>query len=85
MFLKLLRGGRNIQCMTNVYNSEPYKLLFLERDIEVMTVKKVLYTEKCKIWYKIEYESSSKQNHFLKKPLNPDVNDFASAIFFSIN
>ena len=49
MFLKLLRGGRNIQCMTNVYNSEQYKLLFLERDIEVMTVKKVLYTEKCKI------------------------------------
>ena len=49
MFLKLLRGGRNIHCMTNVYNSEPYKLLFLERDIEVMTVKKVLCTEKCKI------------------------------------
>lgn len=31
--------------MTNVYNSEPHKLLFLERDLEVITVKKVLYTE----------------------------------------
>ena len=35
--------------MANVYNSEPYKLLFLERDLEVIIVKKVLYTEKCKI------------------------------------
>ena len=32
-----------------MYNSEPYKLLFLERDLEVIAVKKVLYTEKCKI------------------------------------
>ena len=32
-----------------MYNSEPYKLLFLEIDLEVIAVKKVLYTEKYKI------------------------------------
>ena len=34
---------------------------FRERILAFINVKKVLWTEKCKIWYKMEYESSPKQ------------------------
>ena len=37
---------------------------FLERNFEVINVKKALCTEKCKIKYKIKYESSLKQKPF---------------------
>ena len=36
-------------------------LVFRERILAFINVKKVLWTEKCKIWCKMEYESSLKQ------------------------
>ena len=47
-----------------MYNIEPQKLFFLERNFKVINVKKALFTERCKIKYKIEYESGLKQNRF---------------------
>ena len=35
-------------------NIEPQKLFFLERNFKVINVKKALFTERCKIKYKIE-------------------------------
>ena len=35
--------------------------VFIERILSFINVKKVLWTKKCKIWCKMEYESSPKQ------------------------
>ena len=40
---------------------------FRERILAFINVKKVLWTEKCKIWCKMEYESSLKQKFCTKK------------------
>ena len=53
-----MRDGRNIKWIRGVYNIELQKLFSLKRDFEVIKVKKVLCTEKCKMQYRIEYESS---------------------------
>ena len=44
-----------------MYNIEPHNF-FLERNFKVINVKKALFTEKCKIEYKIE--SGLKQKRF---------------------
>ena len=43
-----------------------HRIFFLERNFKVINVKKALFTEKCKIKYKIEYESGLKQKRFNK-------------------
>ena len=47
-----------------MYNIEPQKCFFLEINFKVINVKKALFAEKCKIKYKIEYESGLKQKRF---------------------
>ena len=49
IFLKFVRDGRNIKWIRGVYNIELQKLFSLKRDFEVIKVKKVLCTEKCKM------------------------------------
>ena len=41
--------------------------VFRERILAFINVKKVLWREKCKIWCKMEYESSFKQKFYNKK------------------